>query len=57
MTAAVPDEAMAPVIGRTTLGRYGEAPDSPRPSSWLCSAAAAYVNGAVLPVDGGYLAA
>ena len=30
---------------------------SPRPSSGLCSPAAAYVNGAVLPVDGGYLAA
>ncbi|HWD03280.1 MAG TPA: SDR family NAD(P)-dependent oxidoreductase [Amycolatopsis sp.] len=57
MTAAVPTEAMAPVIGRTTLGRYGEAPEVAEAVVWLCSAAAAYVNGVVLPVDGGYLAA
>ena len=57
MTAAVPDEAMAPVIGRTTLGRYGETPEVAQAVVWLCSPAAAYVNGAVLPVDGGYLAA
>jgi NAD(P)-dependent dehydrogenase (short-subunit alcohol dehydrogenase family) len=57
MTAAVPDEAMAPVIGRTTLGRYGEAPEVAEAVVWLCSPAARYVNGVVLPVDGGYLAA
>lgn len=57
MTAAVPDEAMAPVIGRTTLGRYGESPEVAEAVAWLCSPAAAYVNGVVLPVDGGYLAA
>ncbi|MEU0511862.1 SDR family NAD(P)-dependent oxidoreductase [Amycolatopsis sp. NPDC006125] len=57
MTAAVPTEAMAPVIGRTTLGRYGEAPEVAEAVVWLCSSAAAYVNGVVLPVDGGYLAA
>ncbi|QJY44475.1 SDR family NAD(P)-dependent oxidoreductase [Pseudonocardia broussonetiae] len=57
MTAAVPDEAMAPVLGRTTLGRYGEAPEVAEAVVWLCSPAAAYVNGVVLPVDGGYLAA
>jgi NAD(P)-dependent dehydrogenase (short-subunit alcohol dehydrogenase family) len=57
MTAAVPSEAMAPVIGRTTLGRYGEAREVAEAVVWLCSPAAAYVNGAVLAVDGGYLAA
>jgi len=57
MTAAVPTDAMAPVIGRTTLGRYGESPEVAEAVVWLCSPAAAYVNGAVLPVDGGYLAA
>ena len=35
MTAAVPDEAMAPVIGRTTLGRYGEAPEVAEAVVWL----------------------
>ncbi|MFC5138985.1 SDR family NAD(P)-dependent oxidoreductase [Actinomycetospora rhizophila] len=57
MTAAVPDEAMAPVIGRTTVERYGEPAEVAEAVVWLCSPAAAYVNGAVLPVDGGYLAA
>jgi NAD(P)-dependent dehydrogenase (short-subunit alcohol dehydrogenase family) len=57
MTAAVPTEAMAPVIGRTTLDRYGEPPEVAEAVVWLCSPAAAYVNGVVLPVDGGYLAA
>jgi NAD(P)-dependent dehydrogenase (short-subunit alcohol dehydrogenase family) len=57
MTAAVPDEAMAPVIGRTTLDRYGEPAEVAEAVVWLCSPAARYVNGVVLPVDGGYLAA
>jgi len=57
MTAAVPADAMAPVIGRTTLGRYGEAAEVAEAVVWLCSPAAAYVNGTVLAVDGGYLAA
>jgi len=57
MTAAVPTDAMAPVIGRTTLGRYGESPEVAEAVVWLCSPAAAYVNGVVLAVDGGYLAA
>lgn len=37
-------------------GRYGEAPEVAEAVVWLCSSAA-YVNGVVLPVDGGYLAA
>jgi len=57
MTAAVPTAAMTPVIGRTTLGRYGESPEVAEAVVWLCSPAAAYVNGVVLAVDGGYLAA
>ena len=56
MTAGIPDEAMAPVIGRTTMSRYGEASEVAEAVVWLCSPAAAYVNGALLPVDGGYLA-
>jgi len=57
MTAAVPTDAMAPVIGRTTLRRYRESPEVAEAVVWLCSPAAAYVNGVVLAVDGGYLAA
>jgi NAD(P)-dependent dehydrogenase (short-subunit alcohol dehydrogenase family) len=56
MTAGVPDEFIAPIIGRTTLGRMGEPAEIGETVAWLCSPAASYVNGAVLPVDGGYLA-
>jgi NAD(P)-dependent dehydrogenase (short-subunit alcohol dehydrogenase family) len=56
MTAGVPDEYIAPVIARTTLGRMGQSPEVGEAVAWLCSSAASYINGAVLPVDGGYLA-
>ena len=56
MTAGVPDEFLAPIIARTTLGRMGEPAEIGEMVAWLCSPAASYVNGAVLPVDGGYLA-
>lgn len=56
MTAAVPQEAMAPVIARTTLGRYGQPAEIAETAVFLCSDAASYINGAVLPVDGGWLA-
>lgn len=38
-------------------GRYGEAPEVAEAVVRLCSSVAAYVNGVVLPDDGGYLAA
>lgn len=57
MTAVVPDDVLAPIIARTTLGRMGEPAEIGEAVAWLCSPAASYVNGAVLPVDGGYLAA
>jgi NAD(P)-dependent dehydrogenase (short-subunit alcohol dehydrogenase family) len=56
MTAAVPKEAMVPVIERTTLGRYGRPHEIADTVVFLCSDAASYINGAVLPVDGGWLA-
>jgi len=56
MTAAVPREAMAPVIERTTLGRYGRPHEIADTVVFLCSDDASYINGAVLPVDGGWLA-
>ncbi len=56
MTAAVPKEAMAPVIARTTMNRFGQPNEIAETVTFLCSDAASYINGAVLPVDGGWLA-
>ncbi len=39
----------------TALGRWGEPRDVAGPVLFLCSEAAAFVTGVVLPVDGGYL--
>jgi NAD(P)-dependent dehydrogenase (short-subunit alcohol dehydrogenase family) len=56
MTAPVRQdpEAERRVISRTPLGRWGEPADLVGPVVWLASRAAAFVTGAVLPVDGGY---
>jgi len=55
MTAAVPKDAMDIVIGRTVHKRYGQPHEVGEAVAWLCSDAASYVNGAMLPVDGGWL--
>jgi NAD(P)-dependent dehydrogenase (short-subunit alcohol dehydrogenase family) len=57
MTAAVPVEVMEMIIGRSAQKRYGQPAEIGEAVTWLCSPAASYVNGAVLPVDGGWLAA
>jgi NAD(P)-dependent dehydrogenase (short-subunit alcohol dehydrogenase family) len=38
------------------LARIGEPDDVARAVVWLSSAAASYITGAVVPVDGGFLA-
>lgn len=45
------------VLGRTPMARWGTPEDIAGPALFLCSAAAAFVTGVVLPVDGGYLIA
>ncbi len=41
------------IIGRTPMGRFGAADDIGWAAVYLCSPAAKFVTGAVLPVDGG----
>lgn len=56
MTAAVPSEVMDEIVGRTATGRYGTPDEIGKVVAWLCSDNASYINGAVVPVDGGWLA-
>jgi NAD(P)-dependent dehydrogenase (short-subunit alcohol dehydrogenase family) len=43
------------IVARTPLGRWGRPQDVAGPVLFLASAAAGFVTGAILPVDGGYL--
>ena len=42
------------VLNKTPMGRYGDPEEMAGPVIWLCSEAASFVNGAVIPVDGGF---
>jgi 3-oxoacyl-[acyl-carrier protein] reductase len=53
MTAAMPDSVLAGMIARTPLGRMGEPADVAAAYLFLASDEAAFINGAVLNVDGG----
>jgi NAD(P)-dependent dehydrogenase (short-subunit alcohol dehydrogenase family) len=49
-------EDPARIQARIPMGRWAQPQDMVGPTLFLCSDAAAYVTGAILPVDGGYLA-
>jgi 2-deoxy-D-gluconate 3-dehydrogenase len=43
------------ILDRIPAGRWGEADDIAGACVFLCSPAAAYIHGAIIPVDGGWL--
>ncbi|MCP2257914.1 3-oxoacyl-[acyl-carrier-protein] reductase [Streptoalloteichus tenebrarius] len=53
MTAELPEERKKTILGQVPLGRYAEPSEIAGVVTWLASDAAAYVTGAVIPVDGG----
>ena len=53
MTAALPEERRAELLGQIPLGRYATAEEVAGVVTWLAGDAAGYVTGAVIPVDGG----
>ena len=44
------------VLAKTPMGRYGKPEELCGAIMWLCSNAASFVNGAVIPIDGGFSA-
>lgn len=57
LTQALQDDPVraANVMARTPMARWGTPEDIVGPTLFLCSQAAAFITGVVLPVDGGYL--
>lgn len=45
------------ILARTPLGRWGDPADIAGAAVFLCSPAASFITGVILPVDGGYLIA
>lgn len=50
------EKHVAPLLARIPLGRLARPEELAGPAVFLCSEAASYVTGVILPVDGGYTA-
>ena len=53
MTAGLPEEQMKQIVDQVPLRRQAQATEIASAVTWLASDGAAYVTGAVIPVDGG----
>jgi 3-oxoacyl-[acyl-carrier protein] reductase len=53
MTAELPEEKRAEYLAAIPLGRYATGDEVARIVRWVASDEAAYITGAVIPVDGG----
>jgi NAD(P)-dependent dehydrogenase (short-subunit alcohol dehydrogenase family) len=53
MTAALPDARRHELLAQIPLKRFAEPDEVAGTVTWLASDAAAYITGAVIPVDGG----
>jgi NAD(P)-dependent dehydrogenase (short-subunit alcohol dehydrogenase family) len=59
LTQALQDDAQRSrsLLERTPLGRWGQPEDVAQVAAFLCTSAASFMTGAIVPVDGGYLVA
>jgi 3-oxoacyl-[acyl-carrier protein] reductase len=53
MTAELSEDRRAEILSGIPLGRYAQAAEVAAAVRWLASDEAAYITGAVIPVDGG----
>jgi len=53
MTAVLPDQTQAQYLSTIPAARFGRVEEIAKAATWLASDDAAYISGAVIPVDGG----